>query len=342
MSGAHTAIDLFAGCGGLTLGLKLAGFSVLAAVEIDAKAASTYRLNHPESALFEIDIEMLDPAHMMGSLGIGPGELDLLAACPPCQGFSRIRTRNGAKSSRDPRNNLALKFAEFALAIRPRWLLLENVPGLARHSVWRSLRQKLRRAGYELHDEIVDASDFGVPQRRKRLILLGQRDSKPAVPSRLSKRMTVAEALAVLPTDFHDDLHNLRSRRAAHVEEIIRAIPKDGGSRQALPEHLQLRCHKESNGFADVYGRMRLDDVAPTITSGCHNPSKGRFLHPLEDRVITLREAALLQGFPVDYQFDVRHGKESIALMIGNALPPPMIAAHALAFLGAGGEAVSA
>lgn len=338
MNTKHAAIDLFAGCGGLSLGLKLAGFRVVAAVEVDPKAATTYRLNHPESLLLETDIALVDPAKLMKELGIAPGQLDLLAACPPCQGFSRIRTRNGARSSRDPRNSLAMKFAEFAVAMRPRWLLLENVPGLAKHSVWRSLRQQLRRAGYKLHDDIVDASDYGVPQRRKRLILLGQQGSSPALPDRSSRKKTVREAFDELPTGFLDPLHGLRSTRAAHVEEIIRAIPKNGGSRQSLPSHLQLRCHRESNGFADVYGRMRLDDVAPTITSGCHNPSKGRFLHPVEDRVITLREAALLQGFPLDYQFDVRHGRESIALMIGNALPPPMIAAHALAFLQGSGS----
>lgn len=109
---------------------------------------------------------------------------------------------------------------------------------------------------------------------------------------------------------------------------MIEAIPKDGGSRHSLPTSMKLGCHAKTSGFNDVYGRMKWDDVAPTITSGCSNPSKGRFIHPYEDRPITLREAALLQGFPADYRFNITHGKEAIALMIGNALPPAFIAAH--------------
>jgi DNA (cytosine-5)-methyltransferase 1 len=118
-------------------------------------------------------------------------------------------------------------------------------------------------------------------------------------------------------------------RRSAEVRELIALIPKNGGSRSDLGDEYQLECHRRSDGFKDVYGRMAWDDVSPTITSGCHNPSKGRFLHPSYNRTITLREAAVLQGFPRDYRFNVQHGKESIALMIGNALPPPFIAAHA-------------
>ncbi|MCL6560156.1 MAG: DNA cytosine methyltransferase, partial [Firmicutes bacterium] len=111
--------------------------------------------------------------------------------------------------------------------------------------------------------------------------------------------------------------------------ELIRRIPKNGGSRTDLPEEYRLACHKRCNGFKDVYGRMAWDDVAPTITGGCFNPSKGRFLHPEEDRAITMREAALLQGFPRRYKFPATDNKSAVAWMIGNALPPPFIAAHA-------------
>jgi len=110
---------------------------------------------------------------------------------------------------------------------------------------------------------------------------------------------------------------------------IIRAVPHDGGGRLDLSEEHRLACHKDFSGFKDVYGRMRWDDVSPTITGGCHNPSKGRFLHPEQDRTITLREAALLQGFPVNYHFDLKRGKLAAAAMIGNALPPAFIRAHA-------------
>jgi DNA (cytosine-5)-methyltransferase 1 len=116
--------------------------------------------------------------------------------------------------------------------------------------------------------------------------------------------------------------------RTTKVMEIIRHIPKNGGSRRDLPEEFQLECHKRCNGFKDVYGRMKWNDVAPTITSGCFNPSKGRFLHPDEDRAITMREAAILQGFPKSYKFNTTNSKIALALIIGNALPPPFIAAH--------------
>jgi DNA (cytosine-5)-methyltransferase 1 len=127
----------------------------------------------------------------------------------------------------------------------------------------------------------------------------------------------------------------LPEKRAGTVLKLIRDIPKDGGSRGDLPRARQLRCHKKSDGFSDIYGRMAWKKVAPTITSGCFNPSKGRFLHPESDRAITMREAALLQGFPRDYSFALSYGKQAIALMIGNALPPEFIRRHALEIHGA-------
>jgi DNA (cytosine-5)-methyltransferase 1 len=117
--------------------------------------------------------------------------------------------------------------------------------------------------------------------------------------------------------------------RTAAVRARIARIPKNGGSRADLGASEQLPCHQKSDGFKDIYGRMAWDKPAPTITGGCHNPSKGRFLHPEHDRAITLREAALLQGFPPDYHFSLARGKQAAAAMIGNALPPDFVAAHA-------------
>jgi DNA (cytosine-5)-methyltransferase 1 len=132
------------------------------------------------------------------------------------------------------------------------------------------------------------------------------------------------------PGKSRDALHNLPEIRSGKVLKLIRDIPKDGGSRTDLPKSRQLKCHKNQSGFNDIYGRMAWDDVAPTITSGCFNPSKGRFLHPNQNRAITMREAALLQSFPKDYVFDPAIGKQTIALMIGNALPPEFIRRNAL------------
>lgn len=325
------AVDLFSGCGGLSLGLKEAGFAVAAAVEIDSKAQETYRINHPNVRLYAQDIRYLDPAEVLAAAGLKRGELDLLAGCPPCQGFSRLRTKNKRTSVRDDRNNLVSDFLRFIQAMEPKTVMLENVPSLAKDARFLKMRGKLHALGYETVVHVLDAADYAVPQRRKRLIMLASNVHTPKIAEKTGEQVTVRDALKGLrnPNQARDKLHRLGENRSKDVRELIALIPKNGGSRRDLPKRYQLECHKRSEGFSDVYGRMTWDKVSPTITSGCHNPSKGRFLHPSQNRTITLREAAILQGFPRRYRFNVGHGKESIALMIGNALPPPFIAAHA-------------
>lgn len=325
------AVDLFSGCGGLSLGLKEAGFAVAAAVEVDRKAQETYRLNHPNVRLYAQDIRELDPAEVLKAAGLKPGELDLLAGCPPCQGFSRLRTKNKRTSVRDDRNNLVADFLRFIEVMEPKAVMLENVPALAKDARFLKMLRQLHAFGYETVVHVLDAADYAVPQRRKRLIMLASNVHTPELADKARKRTTVRDALNGLskPNQARDKLHGLGENRSKNVRELIALIPKNGGSRGDLPKRYQLECHKRSDGFSDVYGRMAWDDVSPTITSGCHNPSKGRFLHPSQNRAITLREAAILQGFPRRYRFNVDHGKEAIALMIGNALPPPFIAAHA-------------
>lgn len=324
-----TAIDLFCGCGGLTTGLVHAGFEVLHSVEIDPKAAATFKENHPTVNLIQQDIRKVD----IHSLGLEPGELDLLAGCPPCQGFSRIRKLNKARPANDDRNSLIDEFARFAISLKPKRIMLENVPGLATHYRFQNFVSTLKKAGYKVRYEILDVSNYGIPQRRKRLILSASSDSEAVIAVPLTKKVTVREAIAHLPKPGNsgDKLHDVPEKRSDKVKEIIRHIPLNGGSRADLPPQLVLECHKSTKGFNDVYGRMAWDEIAPTITSGCHNPSKGRFLHPDQQRTITLREASLLQGFPFNYRFIISHGKEAIALMIGNALPPPFIKQQALA-----------
>ncbi|WP_232442062.1 DNA cytosine methyltransferase [Burkholderia ubonensis] len=326
-----TAVDLFSGCGGLSRGLKDAGFIVKAAVEIDDKAQATYKLNHRDVRLYGEDIRGLDPARVLKDIGLQPGDLDLLAGCPPCQGFSRLRTRNQRTYVQDDRNNLVSDFFRFVKIMNPKTVMLENVPALGRDQRFTKMRNKLKRLGYEAVVEVLDAADYQVPQRRKRLIMLASRVHEPEIAPASKNRVTVRQALKGLKpsTNTKDKLHAFPENRSQAVKDLIARIPKDGGSRSDLGEEYQLECHKRTQGFHDVYGRMAWDDVSPTITSGCHNPSKGRFLHPSLNRTITLREAAILQGFPKNYKFDVIHGKEAIALMIGNALPPPFIAAHA-------------
>jgi DNA (cytosine-5)-methyltransferase 1 len=323
------AADLFSGCGGLTVGLKQAGFRVAAAVEIDALAVETYKANHPGVRVWRKDIRKLAAAQIKRRLRLGSRRLDVLAGCPPCQGFSGLTTLNGRRRKNDARNDLVFDFLRFVRVLRPRVVMMENVPGLLRDRRFSSFVRALESMGYTCTYGVLDAADYGVPQRRRRFILIaGERAIPFGRPSK--HRKTVREALRNLPKRSKaDPLHTLREQRSTAVTALIKRIPRDGGSRAALGPKRQLRCHQGFDGFHDVYGRMAWDTVAPTITSGFVNPSKGRFLHPVKNRTITLREGALLQGFPATYRFSLRRGKFPAAEMIGNALPPPFVRRHA-------------
>jgi DNA (cytosine-5)-methyltransferase 1 len=206
-------------------------------------------------------------------------------------------------------------------------VMLENVPRLAKDKRITLFCNELKKLGYIVEHRILDAADYGVPQRRRRLILLAGRSGPIEFPSPNPYRRTVREAISFLPPpgESGDSLHDMAEKRTCRILNIIKRIPKNGGSRVDLGYRDQLPCHKRCNGFKDVYGRMAWDDVAPTITGGCINPSKGRFIHPEQDRAITLREAALLQSFPPSYFFSLKRGKFSTAALIGNALPPELI-----------------
>ena len=323
------AIDLFCGCGGLTLGVKRAGFQVVGAVDTDGLAVKTYKANHPEVQVWEEDIRPLSTRRVKHRLRIRKGELDLLAGCPPCQGFSTMRTLNGAVEPKDDRNDLIFVFMKWVSDFMPRAVMLENVPGLVQDVRFKRFCRILKNHGYIGRFDILNAAEYGVPQRRRRLIYVAGLGREIPFADKAIKQKTVRETIGALPPagNSGDSAHDLPEKRNQRVVEIIRMIPRDGGSRKDLGEARQLECHKRCDGFKDVYGRMAWDEVAPTITGGCFNPSKGRFLHPEEDRAITMREAAMLQSFPRRYKFPVEGNKCALALMIGNALPPEFGAA---------------
>ncbi len=331
-----TAIDLFCGAGGLTVGLKKAGFEVIAGVEVSKPAIETYSMNHKEHKLYDSDIRKLSPYKILKELNLKKGELDLLAGCPPCQGFSTHRTRNKVTSIADSRNDLVFEFVRFVKVMLPKTIMMENVPGLAKDKRMVQVKNELMSLGYFFDDTTIvvrDAADYGVPQRRKRMIMLASRFGKIDAPRKAYKKRTVRDAIYKLKkVGFSKDiLHDLTVERSEKVQKIISLVPKDGGSRKDIPKKYWLPCHlRKPNSYQDVYGRMAWDDVAPTITGGCHQPSKGRYIHPQENRAITLREAALLQTFPKKYKFSLSNGKGSVALMIGNALPPEFIRKQAL------------
>lgn len=331
-----TAIDVFCGCGGLSIGLHQAGFAVQLGLDVEPIAVESYNQNrhlHGGHAV-QADLFETSPQELLSLLSLAKGELHLLAGCPPCQGFSSVATRRSSSEIDDKRNDLVDRFGDFVAGLRPHAIMMENVPGLATSPRFERLTCRLQELGYKLKYRIEDAQDYGVPQRRRRLILLGTRHGVPefAEPVSALQRRTVRDTIGDLapPGTTGDPLHDVRTLHSDAVMERIRAIPRDGGSRQDAVGVPPLPCHVRSDGFRDVYGRMRWDDVSPTITGGCFNPSKGRFLHPTEDRAITIREALLLQGFPETALVSMRRGKSSAALMIGNAFPPALARPHAL------------
>ena len=327
------AIDLFSGGGGLTQGLKQSGFKVIGAIENHPACIKSFKMNHPEVLLKSMDIIKIDPRQYMDELNIQAGELDLLAGCPPCQGYSTIGTRN-RRPKNDPRNELIFEIFRFARFFKPKTIMMENVPALANDKRLIQLMKQLEKEGYKIDVDVLNMSDYDVPQARRRMILLASRIGKIKIAKRTKTRghiSTVRQVIGDLPKtgSSGDPLHDIVENRSEKIKNMIALIPKNGGSRKDLGALYQLECHKHTNGFKDVYGRMSWDKVSPTITGGCISPSKGRFLHPEENRAITLREASLLQTFPLDYKFSMDYGKHNVAMIIGNALPPKFIQFHA-------------
>ena len=325
-----TAVELFAGAGGTSQGLADAGFRVLAAIENDPAAAATLRLNHAGMEVLEGDIREICPKSLQELLSLNPGELTLLAACPPCQGFSTL----GRGDPDDSRNDLVAEIWRFAREFRPAAVLIENVAGFGRDSRSAQLFRQLRAIGYSVRSWIVDARDFGVPQHRRRLIAIAVRDLnavklpedlREALPSEFPTQAEPADVAmaAAGPIDIGTDpLHATRPLSEIALERI-RNIPP-GGSHRDLPEHLRLACHERlrragKGGATSPYGRIREGEPSPTMTTRCTTVSCGRFVHPREDRAISLREAALLQTFPPDYAFTGTH--PAIERQVGNALP---------------------
>jgi len=331
-----TAIDLFCGAGGLTQGLHDAGFKTLLALDIEPVAIETFKMNHAKKVphILKQDIKELSAETIFELTGLKKGELDLLAGCPPCQGFSSMRTKNGKVKVDDPRNDLVFQYMRLVRELLPKAVMMENVPGLAKDDRMKKVLSELKELGYHVDDEtvqVVNLADYGVPQRRRRMALATVREKPFTLKKPNMKKKTVKDTIgggkALPPVGTSGDiLHDWKTKRTQKMLDYFEVLPKDGGSRSDTPKEYWRPCHlKYPQGFKDVYGRMKWDDVAPTITGGCDNPSKGRFIHPEENRAITLREAALLQTFPKNYKFSTSKGKTGVALMIGNALPPKFI-----------------
>ena len=198
------------------------------------------------------------------------------------------------------------------------------MPGIENYYRFKEFLRALRRWGYKVTCETLELGDYAVPQRRKRIVVLAGLDFKIEMPIKARVDRTVRWAIGNLkpPGEQSNPLHRQITDHSPTMLKRIKAVPKDGGSRESWSRHLALECHDNFDGFSDVYGRMAWDELAPTITGGCINASKGRFVHPKQDRAITLFEAILLQSFPRSYYFSLDRGRYPAAEMIGNALPP--------------------
>lgn len=319
----YNSIDIFSGCGGLTEGLKQAGFETKVAIEIETDAVLAFKLNHKKTDVIQKDVRLITAKEILKKLNGEP--LHLLAGCPPCQGFSSIRRLNRKKNVKDDRNSLVLEYLRLVRELKPLTIMMENVPGLKDYYLFKEVVRELEKLGYSPKVEVVNVREYGVPQNRKRLVMVGSLLGKIEIAKSLKEKATVRKTIGDIESinKTKDPIHKIFPSHTEEVMERIKLTPKNGGSLRDLPKKYQLKCHEGENvGFNDVYGRLRWDDYSTTITGGCLNPSKGRFLHPEEDRCITAREAALLQSFPKKYKFPTTISKTSLALLIGNALPP--------------------
>jgi DNA (cytosine-5)-methyltransferase 1 len=324
-------IDFFSGAGGLTRGLVEAGVPVALGIDIDAGCRETYERNNPGSRFVHADVRRLDVRQVERALGRVDRDELLIAACAPCQPFAQLN-----RSGRDERATLLGRMARFVEALMPGQIFVENVPGLARvraSSTLSRFRNTLMRLGYGYWEGVLDAKAYGVPQTRRRFIIIAVRDVEPTPPPAthgtapdLQPYETVANAINAYPAleagEVHPAVPNHRAARLSPLNlERIRHTPHDGGDRTAWPEHLWLNCHRNGyTGHTDVYGRMHWHRPAPTLTCKCHSLTNGRYGHPEQDRAISFREAARLQSFGDDYVFHTEI-QGQLATQIGNAVP---------------------
>lgn len=348
-----TVIDLFSGCGGMSSGFRDADgrFEIIGAVDLQkgkpgrlqspgttTECNPTYTSNigiEPKNA----DLAILDPSSYRREVGVERGELDVLISCAPCTGFSQKNAANHVID--DPRNGLVERTGEFVEEFRPGFIVMENVKELLQGNQghhFRNLKAHLSRLGYSVAAEVHDLSEYGLPQRRRRALVIGRRDGPVVCPKPLGKRPpTVRETIGDLPpiqggeTHATDPMHVSPSNSGA-VLERIRAIPKDGGSWADIMND-PLRSDDEKRyllipsmfrarpgSFPDVYGRLWWDRPAITITRECGHVGNGRYIHPEQDRLLSVREMSLLQGFPPNYIF---HGRLTAKYnQIGDAVPP--------------------
>jgi DNA (cytosine-5)-methyltransferase 1 len=320
-------VDLFCGVGSLSHGLRAVGFDIVAGYDIDARCKHAFEANN-DAAFHARDVAKLTAkeikSHFSGSVP------SILAGCAPCQPFSTYKQRY----DEDPQWSLVTKFAKLAVEVNPDFVTMENVPALLRYrdgKVFKEFCKLLTDAGYKLNWSIAKCEDFGIPQSRKRLVVIA---SRHGVPKQLNPTHTAAlsvrEAIEKLPalrageSDPRDSLHVAATLSDLNLRRIRASKP--GGTWRDWPKRLRAPCHQKASGksYPGVYARMAWDRPSPTMTTQCFGYGNGRFGHPEQDRAISLREAAILQSFPPNYRFLPDNEKPSfkeVGRWIGNAVP---------------------
>ncbi|HEY8905240.1 MAG TPA: DNA cytosine methyltransferase [Rhodoferax sp.] len=321
-----SCVDLFCGAGGLTHGFVLEGLPVVAGIDMDPACRFPYEANN-QARFIERDISTVTGTELLALFG--EADVKILAGCAPCQPFSTYAQRYSLDG--DGKWGLLYEFARLAKGARPDIITMENVPTVAKHAVFHDFVDTLEKLKYHVWYDVVDSSRYGVPQARRRMVLLASRYGKiEIIPPTREKPKTVREAIGRLrPLQAgeaapRDKLHVASTLTEKNLKRIRASKP--GGTWRDWPKHLVADCHRAESGrtYPGVYGRMEWDKPAPTMTTQCFGFGNGRFGHPEQDRAISLREAAILQSFPRDYAFIPEDGEIGFKVMgrlIGNAVP---------------------
>jgi len=330
----YSVVDLFCGVGGLTHGFVKENFKVDAGIDFDSSCKFAFEENN-NSNFYSEDVTILTGKELNEKYI--SNRKKILVGCAPCQPFSlyKNKTINKQDKPEDTKWKLLYSFADLIDQVQPEIVSMENVPQLLKFNegkIFKEFVERLENNNYTVTYYIVNAQEYGVPQRRKRLVLFGSKHGEIKLIEKTTPKQykTVKDAIGHLPAvedgipHPDDSLHLARKLSDLNKKRIKSSTP--GGFWRDWDEDLKLECHKKDSGkaFGSVYGRMKWDDVAPTMTTCCTGLGNGRFGHPDQHRAITLREAALLQSFPEDYKFIDPLNKlpsQTIARQIGNAVP---------------------
>lgn len=355
-----TAIDLFCGCGGISVGLEKAGFDVLAGIDIEKKYIASFHHNFPNAKALTTDITTMHPDDFMKEVGIKAGELDLLVGGPPCQGFSKNVPRRN-RFLEDPKNLLVKSFLDYCEALRPKMVLMENVAEMKNgfeEAYSQEIVARLQEEGYTITAAVLNSADYGVPQRRKRAFFMANRLGvnfsiptpthkawEKAAPKNQSlfddlRHITVWDAIGDLPSVTHgkgekqtpyagaaqnEYQAKMRQSLASVSNHIARKLSETQYARLSSigpgQGHKDLPEHLQTKGgYSGAYGRLTKEMIAPTITRWVFHPGSGRWGHPVDIRTLTIREVARIQSFPDDYEFVGSYTDQ--AGQLGNAVPP--------------------